>query len=404
MIDSSDAARRRAIAAYRVIDDDPEPDLQGLVQLAASMCGVSTAVLNIIDDRLQHQIAAVGFSAATCAREDSMCAVVLRDPATVTVVDARLDERFSTNPFVTGVIAEVRFYASTPLISPSGVAFGTLCVFDEQPMELTVEQIRSLELLARQVVDVLELRRTSRELARSNERLAMFAGQVSHDLRNPLAALTGFLQVAQDSGELEHAPTAAYAVDRAEAAADRMSAMVTELLAYAKAGARPRHEDVDLAAVLRAVRDDLDAAIAEAGAEVAFDADLRIVGDPMLLRMLLQNLLANAVKFAAVRATPHVAVTATALQGAWRITVDDDGPGVPRSDRERVFGLMERAAGDDVPGLGIGLAACRRIVDAHGGSISIEDSPLGGARIAVALPRTDAAVGEAQRILERSRR
>jgi signal transduction histidine kinase len=60
---------------------------------------------------------------------------------------------------------------------------------------------------------------------------------------------------------------------------------------------------------------------------------------------------------------------------------------VPRAARERVFDVMERAAGDDVPGLGIGLSTCRRIVDAHGGRIAIEDSPLGGARVAVSLPR-----------------
>jgi signal transduction histidine kinase len=403
MSSANAAARREAIAVYAPFHDAVVPDLQGLVRLAASVCGVSTAVLNIIDDRQQHQIAAVGFTAASCAREDSMCAVVLEDPATVTVVDARLDERFAANPFVTGVIADVRFYASTPLVTPSGVAIGTLCVFDEEPRELTAEQARAIELLAHQVVDVLELHRATRELEQSNARLTMFASQVSHDLRNPLAALSGFLQVAQDSGELEDAPTAAYAVDRAEAAAERMSSMVTDLLAYAKAGARPRRDEVDHAGLLRAVREDLDAVIVETGAEIAVDADLHVVGDPMMLRMLFQNLLANAIKFSAAGGrAPHIAVTAAELPGAWRITVDDDGPGVPPADRDRVFGLMERAAGDDVPGLGIGLAAGRRIVDAHGGSIAIEDSPLGGARIAVTLPRLDAVVDEARRILARA--
>jgi len=383
----SDAARLQAIAAYRLIDA-PAVDLQGLVELAASTCGVAKAVINIVDDRSQHQIAALGFDAAVCEREDSMCAVVFQGGRSVVVPDASADPRFAANPFVTGAIADVRFYASSPLVTPDGVAIGTLCVFDDAVHELTSTQARGLELLARQVVDVLELRRITRELTHSNQRLTLFAGQVSHDLRNPLSALIGFLDVALDSADIDPASTAALALARADGAAGRMNDMVTDLLAYAKAGAKPRRQDVDLAAVVDAVREDLDAAIAEAGAVVVGDADVRVVGDPMMLRMLLQNLVANAVKFGrAAGREPRVAVTAVERADAWEITVDDDGPGVPTAARERVFEVMERAAGDDVPGLGIGLSTCRRIVDAHDGRIVIEDSPYGGARIAVTLPR-----------------
>ena len=174
---ADDITRREAIAEYRVVGQPPEPDLEGLVQLAASVCGVSTAVINIIDDRSQHQIAAVGFEPNVCAREDSMCAVVFRHPGHVVVPDARVDDRFRDNPFVTGEIADVRFYASSPLITPAGVPIGTLCVFDEEVRELSDQDSRALALLARQVIDVLELRRITRELGRSNEQLAHFAGR-----------------------------------------------------------------------------------------------------------------------------------------------------------------------------------------------------------------------------------
>jgi signal transduction histidine kinase len=396
-----DAARLQAIAAYRIIEDAPGVDLEGLVELAATTCGVAKAVINIIDDRSQHQIAALGFDAAVCERDDSMCAVVVEDGEGVVVPDARLDARFAANPFVTGVIADVRFYASSPLVTPEGVVIGTLCVFDEEVHELRPAQARALDLLARQVVDVLELRRTTAELTRSNQRLTLFAGQVSHDLRNPLSALIGFLDLALDAGDLDPASTAAMALARADAAAGRMDTMVTELLAYAKAGARPQHREVDLGAILSAVREDLDASIAQAEAVVEANADLRVTGDPMMLRMLLQNLVANAVKFGrAAGHAPRVVVTAVELEGTWRITVDDDGPGVPRSARDRVFEVMERAAGDDVPGLGIGLSTCRRIVDAHGGVVEIKDSPLGGARIVVSLPCTAATPAEEPRVRE----
>ena len=135
-----DLARRQAIEQYHVLGEPAEPDLQGLVELAAIVCEVPTAVINIIDDRDQHQIAAVGFAPGVCEREDSMCAVVLDEARRVEVFDAREDDRFVDNPFVTGEIAKVRFYASSPLVTPGGVVIGTLCVFDESTGELSGER------------------------------------------------------------------------------------------------------------------------------------------------------------------------------------------------------------------------------------------------------------------------
>lgn len=383
----ADITRREAIAQYQVVGKPPEPDLEGLVQLAATICGVSTAVINIIDDRSQHQIAAVGFEPSVCAREDSMCAVVFRHPGHVVVPDAREDDRFRDNPFVTGEIADVRFYASSPLITPAGVPIGTLCVFDEQVRDLSEPDSRALALLARQVIDVLELRRITRELGRSNEQLAHFAGQVSHDLRNPLTALAGFLEIAADSPEMADAPVAARALERADAVAARMGALVDDLLDFARVGGRPRRGTVDLAALARDVVVDLDTPIRASGATVVLDELPSISGDATQLRALLQNLLANAIKFSAAGgAAPTVEVGAHALTRGWRITVDDDGPGVPVEQRERIFGLLERGDGPDADGLGIGLSTCRRIVEAHGGRIGVDDSPLGGASFWVVLP------------------
>jgi len=383
-----DVTRRQTIADYELLDDPPEADLQGLVQLAATICGVPTAVINIIDDRFQHQIAAVGFTAAVCSREDSMCAVVLEQPGRVIVSDARLDDRFSANPFVTGVIGNVRFYASSPLITPAGIAIGTLCIFDEEVGELSPEHAATLDILAHQVVDVLELRRVTRELQTSNHELEQFAGRISHDLRNPLMALSGFIELAADSPELADAPQASRALARAEAAADRMSTMISDLLDFARVGGEvPRVAAVDVEDVMAAVIDDLDTPLAQTGATIEVDAPAPVVADPTLLRGLLQNLVANAVKFSATTSdAPHIIVRVEPLPDGSRITVDDNGPGIPEPQREKVFGLMERGDQTDVAGLGIGLSTCRRIVEGHHGRIGIAESPAGGASVWVVLP------------------
>ncbi len=385
-----DLARREAIEDYEVLGRPAEPDLVRLVELAAAVCDVPTAVINIIDDREQHQIAAIGLTASVCSREDSMCARVIEDPKLVAVPDARLDDRFKDNPFVTGVIANVRFYASSPLVTPAGVPIGTLCVFDDEPRGMSEAASKALGVLAAQVVDVLELRRLTRELARSNEQLTHFAGQVSHDLRNPLAALTGFLELAADSPELADAPDAAELLARAESSAARMTAMIGDLLDFARIGGGGRTALVDLQGEAGAVLEDLSAQIVEAGADVQVDGLPKVSGDPTLLRALLQNLIANAVKFSAAAdgQRPVVRVGAEQITGGWRVTVDDNGPGVPEQDRDRVFELLAR--GDDkqdVEGLGIGLSTCRRIVQSHGGRIGIADAAeLGGASVWVSFP------------------
>ncbi|MFF7681530.1 ATP-binding protein [Microbacterium sp. NPDC007973] len=388
MSTAHDVTRRDAIAQYRLVGEPSEPDLQGLVELAATVCGVPTAVINIIDDRMQHQVAAVGIQAASCEREDSMCAAVISRPGRVVVADARLDDRFAHNAFVTGEVANVRFYASSPLITPSGVAIGTLCVFDDEVGELSDASAHALDLLAHQVIDVLELRRVQRDLLESNQQLESFATQVSHDLRNPLTALTGFLELAADSPEMADAPRAAQSLARAEAAAGRMTSMVTDLLDFARmGGARPHMTQVDVAETVDAVLEDLDGALVRTGAEVTVDASTFVRGDDTLLRVLLQNLIANAVKFTvAAEKVPDVRVSVETLPDGWRISVDDNGDAVPTELRERVFEPMQRGHGADVQGIGIGLATCRRIVEAHGGTIGLDASPAGGTRAWFVLP------------------
>lgn len=388
VITAEDITRRAAIAEYQVVGRPPETDLESLVQLAAMICGVPTAVVNVIDDRFQHQVAAVGLEPSSCSREDSMCAVVFQQPGQVTVPDASKDERFARNPFVTGELANIRFYASSPLITPEGVPIGTLCIFDDRVRDLEPEHGRALELLARQVVDVLELLRTTHELGESNEQLSQFAAQVSHDLRNPLMAVSGFLELATDSPEMANAPHAAKALARAESAAERMAVMITDLLEFARiGGARPRWVPIDLDGLVQSVVEDLDAAIQADGATVVVDASLEVHGDPTLLRALLQNLVANAVKFSgAAGVAPRIEVRAQRVSAGVLVAVDDNGPGVLLDQRERVFDLMERGVGRDIAGLGIGLATCRRIVEAHGGRIEIDDAELGGASVWFILP------------------
>ncbi|SDC60807.1 sensor histidine kinase [Nocardioides lianchengensis] len=384
---TTDEVRVAQIGRYQVVTRPPRSDLVSLVEIAAQVADVPMATINLITDTEQHQIATAGFAASVCAREDSMCNVVFQGGVPVIVPDASQDDRFRDNPFVTGVIGDVRFYATHPLRTPEGTLIGTLCVFDTVVRSLSDAQEAALVHLADRVVDLLELelrtrelsttvedlRDTQAELERSNEVLAAFAGQVAHDLRNPLSAVTMSLSLIAEESEEEGGDT--FLIDRATSGAQRMQDLIDDLLSFARLGGELSRVPVDLAAVLGDVREDLATALAGATVEVG---DLPVVtGDPVQLRAVLQNLIANAAKFVRAGQPAHIEIDSTRLGDHWRVEVCDRGPGIPADQQERVFQPLARVS-TEVEGSGIGLATCRRIVEAHGGRIGLNDAAYGG--------------------------
>jgi signal transduction histidine kinase len=202
----------------------------------------------------------------------------------------------------------------------------------------------------------------------SPDELAAFARQVSHDLKNPLAAVSMSVEMArEEAGSLEsQSPVLISLLDRAGRATDRLRNMIDALNAYAAAGTDLLPEPVDLGEL-----------VAEIDPSIPGDELPTVTADPDQLRMLLGNLLTNATQFARPGETSTVSVAAARVGDSWRIEVVDDGRGVPEEDRERVFEPMVRLD-KSVPGMGVGLTACRRIIEAHGGRIGLTEAPGGG--------------------------
>lgn len=389
----SDALREEALRRYGVLDLGPRRQMQSLVDLAALVCDVPMAAINLIGATDQHRVATVGIGTDVCSRDGTMCSTSMLEEEPVFVPDARLDARFRNNVFVTGERGAIRFYASHQLRTPEGVVIGTLCVFDVTPRDLSGQQFASLGTLAERVVDVLELELTTRELARvnerlatSNERLGAFAGQVSHDLMNPLSSITMSLEMAQDAARglpRDHRQPLGQLLDRAGRGAGRMDSMVRGLLEFARGGADPILHPVDLGRVVEEVIEDLHVS--------AGDLNLRWVDLPVVhvdevqMRALLQNLIANAIKFTRSVAHPEVVLTGSRTATGCRVEVCDNGPGIREQDRERVFDVFARVD-HHLPGAGIGLSTCRRIVEAHGGRIGVAPSSSSGALVWFELP------------------
>ena len=244
---------------------------------------------------------------------------------------------------------------------------------DSRPAD--AEELRTLAEAFNHMLDRLDL-------AFAQQR--QFVSDASHELRSPLTAIRGQLEVLARNDS----PSAAD-VRRVEAMTmreiRRVERLVDDLLALARLdeGVGLELREVQVAVFLG----DLAAAEPNEGTEIGQLAAGSIQLDPDLLAQVVRNLLANAHRHAGPDG--RVALSARAADQGLIVTVDDDGPGIPPTERERVFDRFHRseAARDRASGgSGLGLGIARSILARHGGRIWIEDSPLGGARVSFALP------------------
>lgn len=236
------------------------------------------------------------------------------------------------------------------------------------------------------------------ELRRSNEELEQFAYVASHDLQEPLRKVASFCQLLErryaDQLDDRAGQYIAFAVD----GANRMQTLINDLLTFSRVGRLHADDaDVSLETLLRRTTNSLGMVIEETGAVLTHDPLPVVHGDPAQLGVLLQNLISNAIKFRAPGTVPRVHISArgpaTGSDGAedagrrWEFAVSDNGIGIGPEYAERIFVIFQRLhTRDTYPGNGIGLALCKKIVEYHGGAITLDTGHAPGARFVFTLP------------------
>jgi len=163
--EDAEARRLRALESYRVLDSPPEFEFDEIVRLAALLCGTPVALISLVDRDRQWFKARIGLDAESTPRDIAFCAHAIEGNGVMVVEDAATDVRFRQNPLVVSE-PRIRFYAGAPLLDGDGQALGTLCVIDHAPRALSPLMEQTLEILARQVVARLELRRQFSQLER----------------------------------------------------------------------------------------------------------------------------------------------------------------------------------------------------------------------------------------------
>jgi light-regulated signal transduction histidine kinase (bacteriophytochrome) len=225
------------------------------------------------------------------------------------------------------------------------------------------------------------------ELKRSNEELGQFAYIASHDLQEPLRMVASYTQLLSRryTGKLDADADQfiAYAVD----GANRMQRLIQDLLAFSRVGTKGRDLlDTSSEDALQQALLNLRGAVVESGALVTHDPLPTVLADEMQLTQLFQNLVGNAIKYQNP-GVPKIHISA-ARNGdkKWMFSVKDNGLGIDSQYFEKIFGMFQRLhKREEFAGTGIGLAICKKIVERHGGSISVESQPGHGSTFRFAL-------------------
>ncbi len=257
------------------------------------------------------------------------------------------------------------------------------------PVKNEAGKIGAIGVVVKDITDrkqhEVELQALNEELRRSNRELEMFAHAAAHDLQAPLRSIACYLMLLEKSIPADK--TTAEYLGFASGATKKLQALIRDLLVYARVGAKPNSIStvVDCNAVVHEVLSSLRGPIEESGAAIEVAKLPTIQGDPVQLSLLLQNLLSNAIKYS--KESPQIVIEAQLQGDFWLFSVRDKGIGIAEEHIGKLFVMFRRLHADsDIPGTGIGLALCKKVVEVHGGRIWIESKKGAGTTIFFTLP------------------
>ncbi len=378
-IPDNEAQRLAELYALNILDTDEEEAYDDLTKLAANICETPIALVSLVDTHRQWFKSHHGLCASETPRKLAFCAHAINQDEVFIVEDAEKDERFHDNPMVT-VDPYVKFYAGAPLIMDDNVRVGTLCVIDHQPRKLSDEQKQSLQMLARQVVSQLQLRRQLVELQALDKAKDEFLSMVSHELRTPLTSLYGSLEILNHDKDSLSGPMQTM-VDIALRNSQQLRAIINDILDLAKMEAgklQMNFAEVDLRELAKQSIELNSAYIAHCGCAVRLQlpqnpSTVMVRADRQRLLQVAANLISNAAKYSTKGS--EIAVELAVESNMAVFSVSNVGAGIPEDQQPllfRKFQQLGNALDQKLPGTGLGLNICKHIIDAHYGEIGFE--------------------------------
>ncbi len=232
-----------------------------------------------------------------------------------------------------------------------------------------------------------ELERKSEQLQRSNAELEQFAYAAAHDLQEPLRAIGNMAQLLGRNSTVQSDPQGRESIGQISRGVNRMSELIHDLLTYSWTLSKADRDvsTVDMKVLVEMAVMNCASAVEDSEAIIDLGEMPQLVGNALHLVQVFQNLISNAIKYRA-QEQPHIRINCQRQDDCWLFSVCDNGIGIDMQYSDRIFGVFKRLHGPEIPGTGIGLAICKRIVENHGGRIWVESQPRQGSRFHFTLP------------------
>ena len=321
--------RLAALWGYDILDTPRESDFDDVVRVVSKICDAPISVINLIDNGRQWFKAEVGLGVRETPIDSSICAHAILQKGLMIVPDTTKDPRFTDNPLVTGE-PHLRFYAGALLETPDGLPLGTVCVLDYEPRSLDDNQRALLELMANQVMKLLELRRVAaaERLAREHAQTllaenAMLARESDHRVMNSLQLVQAVLGLQARGARNADVRT------QLETARDRVSAIAT---VHRQLHLTATLETIDMAVFLEKLCENLGKTAPATVTGVTLSAEPLSIPSALAsnVGLIVAELIINSFKHAyTAERRGAIAVVLQATKPGWRLTVSDSGIGLP---------------------------------------------------------------------------
>jgi signal transduction histidine kinase len=376
-----ESERIRSLKSYLVLDTETEEEIDNLTQLASEICETPITLVSLIDEDRQWFKSKVGLDVNETSRELAFCAHAINETNELFIIeDARTDKRFFDNPLVIGY-PNVIFYAGIVLKSDEDLPLGTLCVIDNSPRKLSDTQIRSLKTISKQIMNLLNYKKSIRkqeelsvELLQKNHELERFASIAAHDLKSPLANIISAANLFSEMYASQIDAEGRLIIDLIEKSGQRLKSLIDGLLQFSQIDDLRllTNSKVDL---IKLVKDLTELIGNKDNLKISLNSQLTSIETfPIILDQILLNLFTNSLKYSNKKIA-EIELYISENSSHYLFIVKDNGPGIAKKNQSIIFNIFQTASIEDQygnKGNGIGLATVKKIIEKIGGEIYVK--------------------------------
>jgi len=387
--------RLEALESYGIVDSEYDESFDILTELAKDITDCPIALITLLEKDRQWFKSHAGLEIRETKREESFCTYAILKPEKPLIVeDASVDDRFKDLPTVINS-PKLRSYLGIPLVTGDGFALGSLCVLDFKTKDFSDKTIRRMQILAQLCMQNIESYRNKRfiedlltDLDGQNERLNHFAAKAAHDLKGPVRSiqqLVGLMESKYQEGEDKKVAKIMKMIkDQAKGAVE----VVDETLGLArslKAVTTNMSEKVVLKKVLAEIESILGHQYNRPFKVILRDKEFEFIANRLAVKRIVLNIFSNSIKHND-KEEVLIEMTPTESKGEIQLQIDDNGPGISRHLRSKLFEMYKTARGSKSKS-GIGLYTVKELVESMGGEVKISTNSIQGARFTVSIPK-----------------